>query len=244
MNIPKFIGCSGYSYDAWKYAFYPAELPKSRWMEHYTKHFNTVEINNTFYNLPSKKTITSWYDNTPDNFVFAVKGNRYITHMKKLKADNLFKERLDDFQQLALLLKEKLGCILWQFPGNLKKNKEKLTTFFSLLDKKIEHVIEFRHLSWFDEEIYQIMEKNGISYCMLSAPGDLPREFRITSGIAYVRFHGRKEWYKHNYTESELKEWEEGLNGLKIKALYAYFNNDYNAYAPHNARLFRKILEG
>lgn len=238
-----YVGCSGFYYNDWKEKFYPPDLPKKQWLEFYSAKLNTVEINNTFYRIPAENSFSKWYAQTPVDFRFTVKGNRYITHMKKLKQDNELRKRIENFENLALKLKEKLGCILWQLPGNLRKNKEKLSTFCHLLNKDIHHVLEFRDKSWFDEEVYEILSSNKVSYCMLSAPGDLPENILSTSEIAYVRFHGKTDWYNYNYSRDELEKWKNGLLKLKATELYAYFNNDHNAYAASNSIEFSDMLK-
>ena len=238
-----YIGCSGYHYDDWKEKFYPEDLKKREWLEYYSKHFNTVEINNTFYKMPVEKDLKKWKENTPKNFKLTVKANRYFTHQKKLKIDDDFEERLETFVKLAEGLGEKLGCILWQLPGNLHKNVQKIKDLGKLLDKNQPNVIEFRHESWFDDEVYDMLSEQNISYCMLSAPDDLPEEAKASTKIAYLRLHGKKDWYRYNYSQNELRSWEKRLRGLKnVSELYVYFNNDQNAYAVENAKQLQSLL--
>ena len=237
--MEKRIGCSGYHYDDWKGDFYPKDLPKKKWIEYYAEHFDTVELNNTFYNLPEKKTFKNWYDRTPDNFEFTVKGSRYITHMKKLKD---VKTSVDDFYDAISPLQEKTGCILWQLPGNLHKNTGKLKQFCQWLSKSYKNVIEFRHNSWFDEEVYDILRKYKVIFCMISAPGDLEENTLNTTDTSYLRFHGKKEWYKYLYTEKELKSWKDRIESQDISGLYIYFNNDYDANSIKNARQIKEMF--
>jgi len=237
------IGCSGFYYGGWKGIFYPKELPKNKWLPYYANHFDTVEINNSFYKIPKEATFQKWYDATPPDFKFALKGNRYMTHIKKLKIDEQFRERLFLFQNLALGLKEKLGCILWQFPGSIVKNLIKLEKFCSSLNKDIPHVIEFRHISWFEEPVFETLSAHRIGFCMISAPDNLPETVKVTSQIAYVRFHGKYAWYNYNYSHEELEEWKYKLANLKADQLYIYFNNDYSGYAIQNSKALKKILE-
>ena len=238
-----YIGCSGYHYKDWKEKFYPEDLPKEEWLSHYAEHFNTVEINNTFYKMPSGEDLRAWKKQTPDHFRFTIKANRFFTHMKKLKQDDTFSDRLDRFQETLQDLGRKLSCVLWQLPGNLHKNISRLESFCKMLDDGVCHVIEFRHASWFDQEVYEVMEQGKVAFCMLSAPDGLPEEIRATTDKAYVRFHGKDEWYNYHYGEKELEHWKERLDGLKnIDSLFAYFNNDQHAYAVDNARDLKSLF--
>ncbi|MFW6302122.1 MAG: DUF72 domain-containing protein [Bacteroidales bacterium] len=231
-----YIGCSGYHYKEWKDSFYPADLKKKDWLSYYAKQFNTVEINNSFYNLPDRDKIKHWLDQTPETFRFSFKANRYLTHMKKLKADNKFRQRMDDFFRALKPAEKRIGNILWQLPGNLHKNPERLESFANLLDNPYNNVIEFRHASWFDDEIYDMLRSHSIGICMLSSPADLPEKVIATGKSAYLRFHGKEEWYNHKYSKQELGNWKMRLNKLKeVRNLFIYFNNDQHAYAPKNA---------
>lgn len=239
-----FIGCSGYSYDDWKGDFYPDDMPQDEWLSFYAEKFNTVEINNSFYKFPENESIKKWLSQAPANFRFSIKGHRFFTHLKKFNVDDSFKEKLNNFQSSLEPLKEKAGCVLWQLPGNLHKNIPKLEAFCQELDNDFTHVLEFRHPSWFDEDVYEFMKKNNIAFCILSAPGNLPEDLIVTHKTAYVRFHGKKEWYDYLYSEKELKEWKKRLNGLKnIKQLFVYFNNDKHGNAVKNAITLKKLLK-
>mgnify|MGYP006300177017 CR=1 FL=1 len=235
-----FIGCSGYHYSDWKEKFYPQQLQKKEWLKFYARHFNTVEINNTFYKMPQKKDLEAWREQTPSDFLFTLKANRYFTHQKKLKTDGDFKDRFNTFIELAEGMGDQLGCILWQLPGNLHKNAEKIEKLCELFNRKNRHVIEFRHQSWFDDEIYKVLSRHNVTFCIISAPGDLPEECRATSNCAYLRLHGKNEWYNYHYSGSELKSWAERLKQLKnIDRLFVYFNNDQHAHAVDNAKTLK-----
>ncbi|MFW6350849.1 MAG: DUF72 domain-containing protein [Bacteroidota bacterium] len=237
------IGCSGYSYEDWKGSFYPDELPKEEWLSFYAKKFNTVEINNTFYKFPEKETLDNWNSQTPEHFTFTIKAHRFFTHLKKFNIDDAFMEKLDAFQTSLNPLKEKISCILWQLPGNLHKNVAKLESLCTKLDKNFTHVFEFRHHSWFDEEIYELMKKNNVAFCILSAPGNLPEDLVVTHKTAYVRFHGKSEWYDYLYSENELKDWKNRLSELEdIQQLFIYFNNDKHGNAFKNALTLKKLF--
>lgn len=234
------IGCSGFNYEEWKGDFYPEDLPEKKWLEYYADHFDTVEINNTFYHLPMEKTIDNWHERTPGHFMFTLKGSRFITHQKKL---NDVGEAVKNFYELASRLKGKLGCILWQLPGNQHKDVPKLKSFSKALSSEFRNAIEFRHNSWFDQEVYDVLRKNEVAFCMISAPGDLKEDTVKTARFAYVRFHGKNDWYKYHYSEEELKKWSEKLREMKARQIYAYFNNDYNANAPDNAGKLAELMQ-
>ncbi len=181
-----YIGCSGFQYDGWKGEFYPFDLVKKEWLAFYAHHFNSVEINNTFYSLPKKAVLKNWYDQVPGNFKFTLKGSRYLTHLKKL---NNPEKSLSNFYYAIQILDGKLGCILWQLPANLHENTEKLENFCKALSADFDNVIEFRHNSWFNEEVYQILEKYNVTFCILSAPDNLESDVIKTTNKTYLRFH-------------------------------------------------------
>ncbi|MBN1597032.1 MAG: DUF72 domain-containing protein [Bacteroidales bacterium] len=191
-------------------------------------------MNNTFYRFPDEKSISGWKNRTPPGFRFTVKANRYFTHVKKLRADTDFKDSLYRFFKEISLLGEKLCCILWQLPGNLRMDIQRLEKFIGLLNSSFNHVIEFRHPSWFNKDVYNLMCEQNISFCMISAP-DLPEDIITTNRIGYVRFHGRTNWYRYLYTADELQKWKNQLISLPVEELYIYFNNDVDANSVTNA---------
>jgi uncharacterized protein YecE (DUF72 family) len=231
MNI--YIGCSGFSYNDWKEKFYPKDIPKKKWLEYYSRHFNTVELNSTFYRTPKPETFQKWYDSTPDHFRFSVKGSRYITHLKQLKQVD---DYVQNFFHAIQPLKEKTGCVLWQLPPKLKRNDERLEAFLKTLPAEHDHTVEFRNMSWFDDEVYQLLDKYNVSLCLLSAPDDLPEIVKKTGDAMYIRFHGKTDWYTYDYSTDELKAWHQKISEAGPETVYAYFNNDYEAYAVHNAK--------
>lgn len=241
--MKKYIGCSGFHYEDWQKKFYPEDLPSEKWLEYYADRFNTVEINNTFYNMPTTDDLKKWRDQTPDGFKFTVKGNRFFTHMKKLNMDSDFTVSLSKFQDTVHTLNSKLGCILWQLPGNLHKDVKKLDSFSEALDMSINHVFEFRHESWFTKKIFNLLEDNELAYCILSAPEGLPDKVKATAKTAYARFHGKTEWYDYHYDDDELKNWKERLDNLEgVDELYVYFNNDPNAWSVENAGKLKDLF--
>lgn len=234
------IGTSGWYYDHWIERFYPEGLPKSKWLDYYAGHFNTVEINNTFYHQPKETTMKKWHEQAPKGFLYAVKANRYITHIKRLKDAG---EPLGRFLKSAALLKEKLGPVLYQLPPGLHKNPELLRSFLELLPGKPSSVFEFRHKSWFSDDIYGILEKAGVGFCIHDMPGnESPRS--VVSDIIYIRFHGPTDRYSGSYSKAVLQNWADWIKKHKkqVKGIYVYFNNDADANAVFNAKTLKELL--
>jgi uncharacterized protein YecE (DUF72 family) len=236
------IGTSGWYYDGWKELFYPAKLAKQKWFEYYSKHFDTVEINNTFYHLPKEQTFENWRKQAPKNFLFTVKANRYITHIKRLKEPE---EPLERFFRGVRLLKENLGPVLYQLPPNLHKDLDRLKAFLQILPKNIVAVWEFRHESWFCEDTYQLLRDFNAALCIHDLVG-IPTPRVVTSDVIYIRFHGTTGKYQGNYSTSDLQDWAEWLkmHVKEARCIYAYFNNDMHAYAVYNAKTLKKQLLG
>ena len=232
------IGTSGWHYNHWKELFYPKELPKNQWFEYYSKHFDTVEINNTFYQLPKEQTFENWHKQAPKDFLYTVKANRYITHIKRLKEPE---ESLERFFKRIRLLKDNLGPVLYQLPPNFHKDLDRLGTFIEHLPKKIIAVFEFRHDSWFCEDTYKLLKRFNVGFCIHDLAG-IPTPRVITSDIIYIRFHGPTGKYAGNYSKSALQNWAKWITEhiKKAHALYAYFNNDAHAYAVRNAKTLKE----
>ncbi len=237
--MKQFIGCSGFNYDDWKGRFYPEDTAKKRWLEYYAEHFNSVEINASFYRLPKQKTLKNWYERVPDSFRFTLKGSRYVTHAKKLNNPS---DPVTTFYKRAEVLQDKLGCILWQLPGNLQKDMEKLKGFCSALSNNFRNVIEFRHSSWFDDEVYDVLSESRVAFCMLSAPDGLTTGAVQTSDIMYLRFHGKDDWYSYRYSDGELQHWANTVVRQSPREAYMYFNNDVDANAPDNAGKLQQLI--
>ncbi|MTI30774.1 DUF72 domain-containing protein [Xanthovirga aplysinae] len=234
-----YCGCSGFYYESWKEIFYPPDLAKKNWLAYYSQHFKTVEINSSFYHLPKEKTMTHWYHTVPENFRFTLKGSRFITHIKRLRQ---ISEAVKQFYNLANLLSDKLACILWQLPSNLSKDLDRLDSFCQNLSPEFQNIIEFRHPSWFEDDVFDLLSKHHITCCSLSTPINLPEEIIPCSSVAYLRFHGKKVWYDYQYSLKELKEWEQKILHAKVKRFYIYFNNDVNAYAVKNCQQLLKLV--
>ena len=235
------IGCSGFLYDHWKGIFYPEDMPKRRWLEYYCTKFATVELNVTFYGVPDKETFSKWYKETPKGFVFSLKGSRFITHTKKLKASA---EPVDVFLSRALTLKEKLGVILWQLPPSLKVDPVRLAEFLELLRPyETRNTFEFREGTWISKKVISLMEKENACICMADWPesmNDLP----VTSDFVYIRRHGENGSYATSYSSEKLKTDATRISKYlrDKKDVFIYFNNDAFGYAPKNALSLKKLL--
>jgi uncharacterized protein YecE (DUF72 family) len=236
------IGTSGWHYDHWSGLFYPSALSKNKWFEYYSRHFDTVEINNTFYQLPKEQTFENWRKQAPKDFLFTVKANRYITHVKRLKEPE---EPLERFFERANILQKHLGPVLYQLPPSFHKDLDRVKVFLLALPKERIAVFEFRHESWFSQDTYEMLKKFNAAFCIHDLVGiATPRV--ITSDIIYVRFHGPTGKYAGNYSKSTLQNWAKWIkdNIKGKKAIYAYFNNDYNAYAVKNAKTLKEQFLG
>ena len=242
MSLHYYVGTSGWHYDHWRDRFYPEKLVKAKWLEFYASHFTTVEVNNSFYRLPSEAAFATWRDSSPANFTFAVKVSRFITHIKRLKDTA---EALENFVSRARILREKLGPLLYQLPPNMHRNDEVLESFLSTLPQGMKHVFEFRHESWVNEGVFEILRRYNVGLCVFDMPS-FSCPLVATADFAYVRFHGSTGLYWSCYSDEELADWAKGLANLaaNLKAVYIYFNNDAEAFAVRNAITLRAFLEG
>lgn len=235
-----FVGTSGFYYDGWRGIFYPENLKKEKMLSYYAERFSTVEINSTFYHLPKEKTARRWHDRVGTSFVFSVKGSRYITHRRKLKD---VKDSLELFYRSIQGLRRKIGAILFQLPPSLRRDNELLRSFLELLDRRRRHVLEFRHESWFETGVYEILRSFGAAFCAQSHPR-LPEDFERTSDFLYIRFHGVPKLYTSNYSDAELERWADRIAEASggTASVYCYFNNDVDGHAVRNAEKMREIL--
>jgi uncharacterized protein YecE (DUF72 family) len=232
------IGTSGWYYEDWVGEFYPEGISKKEWLGYYSNEFETVEVNASFYRVPFENMVKGWRDRTPDDFIFSFKGNRGITHRKRLRE---VEEDIERFMGRISLLGDKLGPVLWQFPPGLKRNDELLEGFISQLQDDNKHVIEFRNKSWFDNGVYSLLEKYGICLCVISGP-KLPEVLEETADFSYIRWHGKEHWYNWDYSEEELRVWAERINELGVKDVYGYFNNDVGGFAVKNCKMLKEKL--
>ncbi len=239
-----YIGCSGFMYEHWKGVFYPDSLSKGKWFSHYMTRFNTVELNVTFYRLPREETFRKWYGVTPRDFVFSLKGSRYITHVRRL-AD--VADAVTRFFQSASHLREKLHVILWQFPPQFALDTGRLEKFIRLLrpfGKR--NVFEFRNESWLQPDVEEMLRDNGFGYCMADWPEFL-QDLPVTADYIYIRRHGSSGKYNTCYTDEELEGDAVKIRAYSeegVKDVYVFFNNDCRGYAPKNAGRLKMLLEG
>jgi uncharacterized protein YecE (DUF72 family) len=233
------LGTSGWSYQGWKGRFYPEELSQKEWFPYYVQHFNTVEINMTFYRFPKPETLRGWLSKVPERFKFTLKANRQITHYKRIKG---VKSDIRYFYILADNLREKLGCILFQLPPTLTLDLNLLEEFLSNLSTEYKNVIEFRHESWYTKKVYDLLKSYKVIFCVVSSK-KVPSTTVETTETCYFRFHGLTGGYRYFYTDEELKEWAEKIKKMKAKECYIYFNNDYQAYAVANSKKLGESLQ-
>lgn len=228
------IGTSGWYYDGWAGTFYPDGLKKAEWLPFFVQHVPTVEINATFYRLPFENMVKGWHRKAPEGFLYAVKGSRRITHLKKLIG---VEEELQRFCERVSALQEHLGPILWQLPPNLHKNVERLDAFLSQLPPGHRHAVEFRHPSWMDGNVFETLRNHNAAHVSISSL-KMPMDLTVTADFIYLRFHGLEGGYSHDYSEAELAPWVEHIRKAagQGKDVFAYFNNDGNARAPKNAK--------
>lgn len=234
-----YIGTSGWHYKHWKGTFYPADIKESEQLACYVRHFNTVEINNSFYMLPSAKTFTGWKKATPKGFVFAVKSSRYITHMKKLKTD----ASIRSFFTRVAKLEGKLGPILFQLPPKWNINKERLADFLARLPKGNLYTFEFRDHTWYNEEIYSLLRKYNCAFCIYELEYHLS-PVEVTADFVYIRLHGPGNKYQGSYSDAILKKWVKQCMQWQRgkKDVYVYFDNDQAGYAAFNAQRLISLL--
>jgi len=233
------LGTSGWSYAHWRPKFYPPGLASKDWLAFYARSFATVEVNMTFYRFPKPETLRAWMEKTPPGFTFTLKANRQITHTKKLR--NAAAE-VRYFYILADSLKDKLGCILFQLRPSIKLDLNLLAEFLTTLSADYKNVIEFRDESWYDERAYDMLRQVGVGLCTVSS-GKVPHEVMETAPFAYFRFHGLTGAHRYRYTDEEIAEWAARIKGLKTsRECFAYFNNDYQAYAIENCLKLAALL--
>lgn len=239
-----YVGTSGWNYKHWMNGkFYPRSCPQSEWLDFYAGRFVTVEINNSFYRLPAPETFAAWARKTPNDFIFAVKVSRFITHIKRLKDPQ---ESVKLFLKNSSRLGKKLGPLLFQLPPQMKIDLDRLKGLIRVLSrrKNLKVALEFRHESWFTEEVFDLAEKAGWTVCLADWL-DAGREIPVVGPFAYIRRHGRTARYASCYSDAQLEE-DAGL-ATKVaqegKSVYIYFNNDAHAYAIKNARTLIRMID-
>jgi len=235
------IGCSGWQYRDWRGVLYPEGLGQARWLERYAEVFDTVEVNSTFYRLASKDAVRRWVEQTPPDFLFALKASRYLIHMKKLRdvepGIGRFYERIE-----PLAGSPKMGPVLWQLPEWFKRDDDTLATALDALPPG-RHCFEFRDPSWFTEDVYALLRRHDVALAIGDHPERPWQPFELTTDWTYVRFHHGRRGRRGNYSETELREWADRLAGAARTAdVLAYFNNDWEGFAVRNAVALRRMV--
>lgn len=236
------VGCSGWMYDSWRGRLYPEREPKRRWLELYAQHFDTVEVNNTFYRLARSEAVSAWVHQTPPGFLFAVKASRYLTHVRRL-AD--IREGIARFYAPLEPLVEsgKLGPVLWQLPENFHRDDRRLAGWLDLLPDG-RHTIEFRHPSWFVPEVLDRLRDRQVALTIGDHPTRPFQSQEATAGWRFIRFHHGSRGRQGNYSHTELEEWAHRIDSWRHnQEIFGYFNNDWNGYAPANARTLLNDLQ-
>lgn len=232
------VGTSGWQYEHWRGRFYPRGLPKASWLGFYADHFDTVELNSPFYRQPERATFERWRRSVADGFVYAVKLNRFLTHIKRL---NVPRESTARAYDTMSGLGHKLGPVLVQLPPRFRFDRDRVEAYFrSVSRRRRRHVIEPRDRTWFTEEALEVLRKLHVALCLVDADGQPTASDplrAVTADLVYVRFHGRAERYGTDYTDDLLREWVELIRAWRRRGLdvFAYFNNDAHAHAPRNA---------
>ncbi|GAC1411768.1 MAG: DUF72 domain-containing protein [Burkholderiaceae bacterium] len=239
-DAPKwYVGCSGWFYWRWRGDFYPETLPTNQWFSHYASHFKTVELNASFYSWPTETAVKTWIKQAGEQkFIYTVKVCELITHVKRFDG---VKTLVKDFGFIADLLGTHMGCFLFQFAPSFQYSTTRLKAILSQLDHTRRNVLEFRHASWWNEDVFAALRETGTIFCSCSGPR-LPDQLVKTADDIYLRLHGTKQWYRHDYSEEELSVWSERIHESGAKRVWVYFNNDYEGFATKNAHLFSSLL--
>jgi uncharacterized protein YecE (DUF72 family) len=237
------VGCSGWNYADWRGVLYPPGCPQRRWLARYAEVFDTVELNTTFYRLPSVDAVRGWVAQTPPGFTFAVKSSRYLTHMKRLTDMERGVARLLERLE-ALTASPKMGPMLWQLPGNFRRDDERLAFALEHLPPG-RHAFEFRHESWFADEVLAALRAHGVALVIGDHPERPWQSHELTADFSFVRLHYGHRGRRGNYSATELDEWARELRRLARRAdVFAYFNNDWEGFAVRNALGMRERLGG
>ena len=231
------MGCSSFNNRFWKGIFYPDNLSQSKWFGFYYQHFNTYEFNGSFYKFPTVRIFQNWYNKTPENFIFSVKAPKEITHFKKFID---CEDRIKEFYTICETgLKEKLGCILFQFPPSYNFSPEKLAQIIQNLDVKFKNVVEFRHESWWNEEVWNAFREHNITFCSVSHP-QLPDTIFTDFPLIFIRLHGKPKMFYSSYSTKELLDIKDAI---LLKSAFVYFNNTASEAGILNALELKHMLE-
>lgn len=229
-----YIGTSGWQYRHWKGTFYPDNLPGKGQFAYYATRFNTVEINNSFYKLPTEENFSDWKQRAPEGFIYSVKAPRFFTQAKKLLVS---RDDLIRFITRCEILGNKLGVILFQLPPRWKVNPQRLEDFIKNLPRGLRYVFEFREPGWYDDRVYQVLRHYGCGFCIYELAGHLSPE-TVTADFVYIRLHGPGEKYQGSYPAATLRKWKRKAAAWQTggRDVYIYFDNDEAGYAPANAQ--------
>ena len=229
-----FIGTSGWSYQSWRGPFFPKEVMIKHHLQYYASQFDSAELNGVFYRTPSLEAVRGWRDGTPDDFVFAWKASKFITHWKRLSDRS--RNSLALIEERLKILGRKAGPVLFQLPARFEANPERLDSFMRLVPKRWRVAFEFRHDSWYHREIFKLLRRHDVALC-ISDHHDAPTPWEVTASFVYVRGHGPTGRYRGHYSERTLKEWAKRITTWKRgrKDVYVYFDNDQKSAAPADA---------
>ena len=237
-----FIGTSGWSYDGWRGLFYPEGVPKKQWLGWYATQFQTTEINGSFYRTPSLEAGRAWRDQSPKDFLFAWKASKFITHWKRLGENSVNSIAL--MQTRLEALAPKVGAVLFQLPPHFSKDCARLASFLEMLPRHYPYAFEFRHQSWYHDEVFELLRKHDVSLC-LSDHHDAPAPWEVTAQHVYIRGHGPGGRYKDNYPAATLRSWARRIARWREqrRPVFVYFDNDQKSAAPADARRLLDMLE-
>lgn len=240
---PTLIGTSGWHYDSWRGPFYPADCPKKDYLRFYARHFKTTELNGVFYRTPSEDAVKGWVEQTPDDFVFAWKASKYITHWKRLSDKS--RNSIELMETRLKILGRKAGPVLFQLPPQFQANVDRLASFMKLLRTKRLYAFEFRHPSWYRKEVLELLRDHDIALC-ISDHHDAPSPWEVTAHHVYVRGHGPGGRYKDHYPDPVLEAWADHIRKWKRqrRPVYVYFDNDQKSAAPLDAQRLVNLVEG
>jgi uncharacterized protein YecE (DUF72 family) len=235
------VGCSGWNYDSWRGRLYPEREPRRRWLELYAQRFSSVEVNTTFYRLARREAVAGWVRQTPPGFVFAVKASRYLTHVRRLRDVEQGIARF--YAPLEPMIEAgRLGPVLWQLPANFHRDDDRLHEWLDLLPAG-RHTIEFRHESWFDAEVMDALRAHGVALTIGDHPDRPFQSIEATAGWRFVRLHFGHRGRRGNYSRTEIEAWAAQLSRWRADGdVYAYFNNDWEGFAPANAAELERRL--
>jgi uncharacterized protein YecE (DUF72 family) len=236
------IGTSGWTYDGWRGPFYPQKVPKKDWLAWYSGQFPTTEINGSFYRTPSLEAVRAWRDHTPANFLFAWKASKFITHWKRLSEKSANSIELMETRLEALA--PKVGPVLFQLPPQFAKQRDRLADFLDMLPHRYLYAFEFRHRSWYEDDVLELLRKRDVALC-LSDHHDAPAPWEVTARHVYVRGHGPDGRYRDNYPDQALRAWARDIRKWQRqrRTVFVYFDNDQKSAAPTDARRLMQMLK-